>query len=318
MVEEWLTDKSHEKGLRNIEDLETLYPHAASQSVIASSARSFYTNLLRPRTFKREADAAMVSSVYRAVQWRTTSRASDECLALARVLNVSDPRLLDRSETGQMEVLLQSLPEIPGGLMFMAGPRLKHSPFRWAPATWMTGSEPAHPDPLLVTKQSQLPSSYSITLAQSALTDRGLLVRYPGYRLHCNRHPVAKESETFRARFPIDLSLRQWYRVEAMNLSDASVKQWLPKDENSQHMSGLAIICCRPNPGIVPEVAVLVCITGETQGTIHCRWLDLARINLFTEDAAITKLQRLFTTTDHFWYWYFGETLGADQLWTVD
>ena len=260
----------------------------------------------------------MVTSVYRSVQWRTTSRASDECLALARVLNIYDPRLLDRSKNGQMEILLRNLPEIPAGLMFMPGARLEHSPFRWAPSTWMIGNEPRDPDPLTVSKASQLPTGYSITFAQSTLTDRGLLVRYPGYRLHCNRRPKSKAACHFTAQFPVDITLRQWYRIEALNLPDDEVKEMLPADENSEDMSSLGIICCRPNPGVMPEAAILVCITGESNGTLHCRWLDLAKINLMTQDGLISRLQKLFTTTDTFWHWYFGETLATDQLWTVD
>ena len=200
----------------------------------------------------------------------------------------------------------------------MPGVRLERSPFRWAPATWMVGSEPEYPDPLLVTKASQLPSSYSITFAQSVLTDWGLLVRYPGFRLHCNRKPVPKPGCNFIAQFPTDISLRQWYRLEASNLPDDKVKGLLPWDGESVDMSSLGIICCRPNPGVVPEVALLVSIVGESNGTIRCRWLDLAKITLLNQDGVITKLQKLFTTTDSFWHWYFGETLRADQLWVVD
>ena len=118
-----LADIKYEQGLRNIEDFEVPYPRAASESVIASSARSFYTNLLRPHTFKNEADADLVVSVYRAIQWRTTSRASDECRALARILSINDPRLLHRTETDQMEALVKRLSEInsiPGGLWVLS------------------------------------------------------------------------------------------------------------------------------------------------------------------------------------------------------
>lgn len=263
----------------------------------------------------------MVSAVYRAVQWRTTSRPSDECLALARVLNINSPLILDpnNNNNSRMEALLRNLADIPSGLMFMPGARLERSPFRWAPATWMVGTEIEYPDPFLVTKATQLPTGYSITIAQSVLTDRGLLVRYPGFLLHRNRKPHAKPSELFPARFPTEISLRQWYQVQSLNLSDEEVKGLL--QEGSYEVdtrTDLGIICCRPNPGIVPETAILVLVTGKSQGTLHCRWVDRVRINLITLDSMIEKLQRLFTTTDYFWHWYFGETLSPDQLWTVD
>ena len=43
-------------GLKNIEDLQYLYPAAAAKSVVANAAQSFYTNLLRSRVLRREVD----------------------------------------------------------------------------------------------------------------------------------------------------------------------------------------------------------------------------------------------------------------------
>jgi hypothetical protein len=63
---------------------------------------------------------------------------------------------------------------------------------------------------------------------------------------------------------------------------------------------------------------VLVYITGETQGTLQCRWLDLAKINLIAQDKVLDTLQRVFVISDRRRHWYFGETLGPEQLWTVD
>jgi hypothetical protein len=117
----------------------------------------------------------------------------------------------------------------------MPGTRLPNSPFRWAPATWMIGNEPEHPDPLAVTKRSQLPSSYPITLAQSRLTDRGLLVRYPGYRLRSNGYgPKGFVDSRLWARFPVDLSLQRWYIVHVASVSVAGVEELLPQDEALQ------------------------------------------------------------------------------------
>ncbi len=282
-----------------------LYSAAAAESVIAAPARSFYTNLLRPRGFRRRADAEFVSSVYRAVQWRTTSRLSDETLALGLILNVNDARLADFHGDERMELLLRNLPEIPAGLIFMPGQRLKNSPFRWAPRTWMIGDNPRYPDPFVNPISTYLPTGYSMTLAQSVLTDRGLLVRYPGYRLRGAR------SIRFDFDFPTDLTLRRWYQVRRLFpgiVTDLTL-------EKKQSIK-LGIICCRPNAGVLPEIAVLVFIEGESNGTLHSRWLDLVRINLLDQDDDILRAQKRFMAENA--QCVPGETLSPEQLWTVD
>ena len=173
-------------GLKNIEDLELQYPRAASESVIASTARLFYTSLLRPRASaaNRKVNEGLVSSVYRAIQWRTTSRMEDERLAIARVLNVYESEVLANPADLRVKTLLRKVPEIPSGLIFMPGARLKNSQFRWAPTTLDGMKAPASLDPLTLSERSLLPSKWSMSMVHSVLTDRGLLVHYPGFRLH--------------------------------------------------------------------------------------------------------------------------------------
>ena len=83
-----------------------------------------------------------------------------------------------------MELFYRMLPEIPAGLIFMRGKRLYAKGFRWAPATWMLGSRMEQPNPLSTNKASPFPKGDSIIQTCSVLTDRGLLVRYPGYYLY--------------------------------------------------------------------------------------------------------------------------------------
>ena len=82
-----------EDGLINVEDLDARYQAAALNSVFAASARSFYTSLLRPRAAPRAVDADLVSAVWHAVQWRTTTHSDDETLAIAPLFGLDRVKL---------------------------------------------------------------------------------------------------------------------------------------------------------------------------------------------------------------------------------
>lgn len=109
---------------------------------------------------------------------------------------------------------------------------------------------------------------------------------------------------------PTDLTLRRWYQVEHLFLDVPDLTS------EEQQRGRLGIICCRPNPGALREIAVSVIITGESNGTLHSRWLDLVRINLLDQDDDILRAQKRFMAENA--QCVPGETLSPEQLWTVD
>ncbi len=306
-------------GLKNVEDLELMYDEAAQFSPVAVAARSFYTNLLRPRVSKRpKTDAHLVAAIYRSIQWRKTTRLADETLAIARILNVDEVRIGAAPPDLRMVALLKELPEIPAGMIFLSGPRLKAKGFRWAPATWMMGKFPEFPDPLGLLQPSLMPMKWSVGQAHSVLGDRGLLVRYPGFRLHRDSdepwNPEDMRNQLRGCLFPVDSSGDKWFRY-VMNARD-----WKAFDLHG--MSGqeiahaeIAVICCQSEWYDTEHTAVLVLVTGESEGTLHCRWQALVVVDQLKEDQSIglrdpTSTARRVTLI--------GETLSSGQLWTVD
>lgn len=299
-------------GVQNIDDLELLYPQAASQSSVAPVARSFYLNLIRPHTTERRYDIALVSSIWKAIQWRRTSNASDEALAIARILNVQEHLLLESSgPQGRMEILLRNMCEIPPGMIFLPGARLQTPGFQWAPKTWMVGRELEYPDTLsLPSKQSTFPQGYSLKISHSLLSPDGLMVRYPGFRLHTFKGGFQRST----IRFPADNSLQQWYTV---SLAEENINIYLGYYmSNESRTRDMGIICCRPKPSTTAEIAVLVLINRQDNEALLVSWHDRVFIRLEVESSQLKKDRQEFKQNPESFLW--GEELGPDQLWVVD
>lgn len=365
-----------QNGLQDIEDLDINYPAAAARSSVAGAARAFYSNLLRPHNLVDHVDTKRIGAMWKAMQWRQTSKRSDETMAIARILNVDPTELVDRNDEEKMTVLLQCLPEIPPAFIFLPGKRLTIKGFRWAPATWMGGWKIDFPDPLgLSSKPMLFPRGYDIVHAPSALTEGGFMVRYPGYRLQTTSLVSATESFrgdpisthslcSFRSFvFPSSDSLHEWYQVTPVSSNEArhyfhklnnrlmeeclELLEDLPQISNGRtklemarslgehalDRVGLAIILCRPKPGVTPEIALLVetdklpdpiDMLGPKQAAsqntaIKCNSVMRVWIKLLThqDHAQLDQLKHAFRVTPSevpFW----GEETKEDQLWVID
>ena len=323
-------------GLKDIEDLEQLYPDATANHSVAEAARSFYVNLIRPRDPNRHPNAELVGSIWKAVQWRSTSHRSDETLAIARILNISTDALLACSPEDRMKVMLANMHEIPPGLIFSPASRLEDKGFRWAPKSWMVGSESEYPDVFsLPIRRAKFPSGYSIVFSSSLLTPDGLMVRYPGYRLCSYGKSVRVPfiSDNLSIFFPSKSNLREWYAVtgvkydeELQNLetrlysiTGASLcgdESDIGPNASMDTLESLAVICCRPRPGTIPEIALLVSITRQRDQALLVRRICRIFIQLVVQEQVLAKYQQAFKERPeaHFW----GEELASDQAWIVD
>ncbi|EXJ62785.1 hypothetical protein A1O7_03224 [Cladophialophora yegresii CBS 114405] len=264
--------------LMNVEDIDAMYPAMASGSVIADTARPFYVNVLRPRNVSRVLDAALVSAVWRAIQWRTTSHADDETLAVATIFGISRTDLEDcvatqsstRAEK-RMELFLQHLPDIPGGLIFMAGTRPRTPGFRWAPATWMPTEQQDYPDPLSTSSCARYPRGFSITTAHSVLTGHDLLVRYPGYRLRQLERPrsFCTEGQFTSQSFLASLSLVDWYVIrDRWDREEGFEEEVMARLDEDSAQGDFAVM---HDPA--SNSALLVLIYGEEDSYLRCESL---------------------------------------------
>jgi hypothetical protein len=321
-----------EDGLQDIEDLDLNYPMAATKSSVASAARAFYTNLLRPHSLIDHIDTKLISAMWKALQWRRTSKLSDETMALARILDVDAGELLRQEGTDErMGVLVKSMPEIPPAFIFLPGSRLPMKGFRWAPSTWMVGREMEFPDPLsLPSSPMPFPREYNIVQGYSVLTPDGLMVRYPGYILHSFDLPgilyncSSSVGGLLSFKFPSSASLHEWYQVQPV-LGDKDIDVTEDSKYKESPQSHLAIILCRPRAGVTPEIAILAVVMDKSpirDTAIRVGMLSRIQIRLLsqtrTSDDTISPTGLTAALKLRPNDFFMGEELDEEQLWVVD
>lgn len=81
-----------------------------------------------------------IGDVSRSLRWRTTSRPSDETLAIASLLGSNVSNLVDLSAEDRMKRMLLDIAKFPRNILFLRGAKLKASGFRWAPQSFMASS----------------------------------------------------------------------------------------------------------------------------------------------------------------------------------
>ncbi|KIJ35685.1 hypothetical protein M422DRAFT_262094 [Sphaerobolus stellatus SS14] len=79
-----------------------------------------------------------IGDIVKALRWRTTSRASDETLAISGLLNVDAMELVNLPAELRMPTFLMRVRNLPSNIIFTSSPKLTDMPgFRWVPRTLM-------------------------------------------------------------------------------------------------------------------------------------------------------------------------------------
>ena len=132
-----------------------------------------------------------------------------------------------------------------------------------------------------------MPMRCSVAQMHSVRSDRGLLVRYPGFRLHRETDQPWGPHELHRflleCSFPLDALRQKWFTYAL----DPSDRARLNGDEilkEDMATADIAVICCQSEWYEKEQTALLVVLTGETEGTLHCRWQALVKVYPFHED----------------------------------
>lgn len=74
------------------------------------------------------------------LQWRKSSRQTDETLAIARLLNADVLALARAAPAERMKMLLLELQDLHSSIIFFPSPKMDIGCFRWAPQSFMIGS----------------------------------------------------------------------------------------------------------------------------------------------------------------------------------
>lgn len=270
-------------GCLDLEDLESHY-HDGAESLVSdmpTAARNYFHNLLgtarraRIHEMNHTEGVQLISSVWKAATWRTTTKSEHEVMALVSLLNLNTDdsdhaKIINRGfgvgeqskdiATENMKEFWMLLEElypgsIPAGMIFLPPPRLSEPGFKWAPRTWMSGKELEHPDPLLLS---------ALTPPGRLSTQHGLLVHFPGFLLHSTEQTSQKillnASKGPYLTFPTDNTLLEWYRYRKVQ-DDSQYEEYVvggqpvTKQADSRKY---AIILPRERPGSVEEIGLLV------------------------------------------------------------
>ncbi len=96
--------------------------------------------ILRPDTSLQGDKQTSVGEVASAVNWRTTSKAGDEVLATAALLNLDSHTLSQIAPSQRLREFFLMVEYLPHDIIFHHSTRMAEPPFRWAPNTLMSRS----------------------------------------------------------------------------------------------------------------------------------------------------------------------------------
>jgi hypothetical protein len=114
------------------------------------------------RLKKHRASILNISDVSQSLRWRTTSRGSDETLAISGLLRIDAFELVNLPPEQRMPAFLLQIRKLPADIIFLSGSKLSELGFRWAPKTLMRGTN----------------SSLGFGVYDASCTPTGLLAEY--------------------------------------------------------------------------------------------------------------------------------------------
>lgn len=182
-------------------DLNDLYDQLKTWPFIGTSLisdlRSFLVRL-RPKLRTQNSDIAAAEdpallgwpgggldgrfiSMIHAIEFRTTSRRTDEVLCMAIQLKLDVAEIMKEDTNKQLQALLKRVRRVPADLMFTHGPRLKEAPFRWAPTHLLDYKSNFH----------FIPAATADT-PMGMIEERGLRISYPCMQFQVGNLPAAE------------------------------------------------------------------------------------------------------------------------------
>ncbi|KAK4940583.1 hypothetical protein LTR10_019342 [Elasticomyces elasticus] len=196
------------------------------------------------RRLDRYDSTQRVARLWNALQWRSTSRTSDETICVASLFKLDLSEILRTPVEKRMTKLLEMQQWFPPGIIFMDAERLAEEGFGWAPKSFLA----RQPNELGLLNDERPPTRYN---------GIGLLVQYPGFLLTVAKQPL---SATFfmldKDRNTVHLMM-QYGGVEGHS--------------SASKLKCPAIISSR-DPSYAPEtVSILVDIIHDEDGCKHAR-----------------------------------------------
>ena len=217
--------------------------------------------ILRP-DFSLQGDTqTCVGEVASAVNWRTTSKAGDEVLAIAALLNLDSQTLSQIAPTQRLREFFLMVEHLPHDIIFHDSTRMTEPPFCWAPTTLMSRSA-INVD--------------TTTKGQNAkCTKAGLVCNY--LILHLRQEQSGEDDVTW---YTFEHTESSWYAI-----------YWDSVYQNSRGSRFNAVICRSIQEGFVlkPEVnvvtEVVAILTGKgSPNALVCQYAGRATMLRYSDE----------------------------------
>ncbi|KAI9768590.1 MAG: hypothetical protein M1840_004787 [Geoglossum simile] len=251
------------------------------------------------------------SALWSALRWRSTTKERDVPVCVATLLGSNVRKVLETVDEEKMQAFWSGIEEIPSSILWVGGPRLKTSNFRWAPSSLLD------PRTLRAPLSHRCISAYWST---SGLFVQGL----PGYRLSNTWIPKLEDGcFCFKAA-----DSGQIYKV--FKSGDDVNGTWV--DIGLHWIQKPALLLEKEVTGGNLSSGVLVGEYATIGGTIRTTWLAL--VSVFEEGGYYDRLmgaksfgtQKLYTKDKHAAAFNIetgelaearGERIGAEQTWYI-
>jgi Heterokaryon incompatibility protein (HET) len=217
---------------------------------------------------KSEPPAETIRHIFEYVNWRSTSKRSDETICLGTLLNLDVTALIDTPQDQRMKAFILMQKRFPAISLFMPEHhvRIEDEGFRWAPKSFVfrRGGISAYQRKTIETI-SDREEPLGLADERLALADeRGLHSEYFGFRIDLSRSPQDKTQLLFS-----DESDNSWY---ILNPAMGDSISW--KDADPHKMLDPALVLPRP-PSLDDRafLGLLVSIYKEENDTLFARYL---------------------------------------------
>lgn len=202
------------------------------------------------RRLDRLDSSQRISRLWDALQWRSTSRMSDESICVASLFELDLGQIVRTPQEQRMHLLIQLQKWFPQGIIFMDTDRLETPGLRWAPKSFLA-------------RQSSELGLLNDERPAVRYTEHGLPVVYPGFLLTVPKRPLCS---TFLA---VDEENASTYQVAGRH---QAMEKW--RDNFSPHvLTRPAIITSRQVTQNSQSDAILVDIVREEHGCLYATFV---------------------------------------------
>jgi hypothetical protein len=217
-------------------------------------------------------------------EYRTTSRAGDEAISLAIMLDLDLPAILCHTGAEErMKQLFITLGEVPRGIIWSDGGKVSLKGARWAPSSLLSAKDPAARFSTRITKAMVTAVSQS---SYASPTDDGLLTICPGLLLRSD----SKDAQELWFHPPAFMNEQGW-------ISTIQPDPWEPMPAGSKRRDEIyELIRTLNRPAILLRpltsgdrfwnVAALVSIDTDDNGVLHASFQCKIQLIKGTEQMA--------------------------------